>query len=126
MCVVSTEGTGGLVGTAGGLDISNIMQYLDHDKSSSISQLIKSKSRGLQKLLKYFNRTTTSASNILLSFGVLSIIFVLYSKKFTCCCFVVIYSIIICIIIFISRIIYLISIIIPQTSRRLRIIVTIL
>ena len=70
MCVVSTEGTGGLVGTAGGLDISNIMQCLDHDKSSSISQLIKSKSRGLQKLLKYFNRTTTSASNILLSYRI--------------------------------------------------------
>ena len=57
-----------------------MIQYLDHDKSSSFSQLIKGKPRGLQKLLKYFNRATTSASNILLSFGVLPIIFVLHSK----------------------------------------------
>ena len=31
-------------------------------------------------LLKYFNGTTASVSNILLLFGVLPIIFVLYSK----------------------------------------------
>ena len=36
-------------------DISDIIQFLDHDKSRSISQLIKNKSKDLQKLLKYFN-----------------------------------------------------------------------
>ena len=41
------------------LDISKIIQFLDNDKSSSISQLIKGKSRALQKLLKYFNGTTS-------------------------------------------------------------------
>ena len=33
----------GLTGTSGVLYISNIIQFFDHDKSSSISQLIKSK-----------------------------------------------------------------------------------
>ena len=33
-----------------------------------------------QKLIKYFNGTTTSVSNVLLSSGILSIIFVLCSK----------------------------------------------
>ena len=37
------------------LDISDILQFLEHDKLSSISQLIKCKLRDLQKLLKYFN-----------------------------------------------------------------------
>ena len=58
------------------------MHYLDHYKSISISQLINGKSRDLQKLRKYFNRTTTSASNVLLSIDVLLIIFILYSKDF--------------------------------------------
>ena len=34
------------------------MHSLDHDKSSSISQLIYSKSEDLEKLIKYFNGTT--------------------------------------------------------------------
>ena len=50
--VASTAVTGGLAGTAGVFDILDIMQSLDHHKSSSISQLIKCKSRDLQKLLK--------------------------------------------------------------------------
>ena len=62
------------------LYISDIKQYFDHDKSSSISQLIQSKLRDLQKLDNYFNGTTTSVSNILLLFGVFLINFVLYSK----------------------------------------------
>ena len=45
-----------------------------------ISQLINGKSRYLQKLLKFFNGTTTSTFNVLLSFGVLPINFVLYSN----------------------------------------------
>ena len=60
--------------------MSNITQYLDLDKTSYISQLIKGKSRD-QKLLNYFDRTTTSASNLLPLFGVLSINFVLCSKN---------------------------------------------
>ena len=72
-------GTGGLGDTAGVLDISDIINYLDHDKSRAISQLVKGKSRDLRKLLKYFNGTTNSAFNILLSFRVLPILFVLYS-----------------------------------------------
>ena len=78
--VVSVAGTDRLAGSARVFDISGIMQYLGHDKWSSISQLIKDRLRDLQKLLKYFNETTTSASNIFLSFGVLRVIFVLYSK----------------------------------------------
>ena len=62
------------------LDISDITQYLDHDKSSSISQLIKGKFRDFQKLLKCFNGTTTSGSNLPSLYGVLPISFVLYSK----------------------------------------------
>ena len=61
-------------------NILEITQFLDKDKWSSISQLIKGKSRDLQKLLKYFNGTATSVSNVLLLVGVLSISSVLYSK----------------------------------------------
>ena len=60
------------------LNISEIAQFFDHVKASFISQLFKS--RNLQKLLKYFYRTTTATSNLLLSFRVLPIIFVLYSN----------------------------------------------
>ena len=81
-CINATARTGGLVfgfpGIPGVIDISDLIHSFDHDKSSSISQLINSKSRDLQKLLKYLNGT--SASSILLLFGVLPIIFVLYSK----------------------------------------------
>ena len=84
ICVSAAARTGGLAlelaVTAGALDISDITQYLDHDKSSSISQLINGKSRDLQKSLKYFNGATTSASNLFSLSGVLPIIFVLYSK----------------------------------------------
>ena len=51
---VTSYSTGSVFGTAlDVLDILDITQYLDHDKSSSISQLIKGKWRDLQKLLKY-------------------------------------------------------------------------
>ena len=76
--------------TSGALDMSDITHYFDHVKSSSISQIIKSKTRDLQKLLKCFNGTTTSAFNLLLLFDMLRIIFVLYSKALlvvVCCCF---------------------------------------
>ena len=67
--------------TAGIIDISYTMHFLDHENSSSISQLIiNGKSSDLQKLLKYFNGTTTSATNIVLSSSVLPIYLVLYSK----------------------------------------------
>ena len=61
------------------LDTSDITQYLDHCQSSSILRLNKGKLRNLQKLLKYFNGTTTSVSNLLSFFGVLPINFDLYS-----------------------------------------------
>ena len=77
----------GLADTSGVLDVSEITQSFNYDKSSSISQLIKSKSRNLQKLLKYFNGTATSVSNVLLPAGVLPAILLLYSVKIlTCCC----------------------------------------
>ena len=69
-----------LLATLAVLDISDITQFFVHLKSGSISQLINGKSRDFQKLLKYSNETATSASNILLSFDVLPIVFVLYSK----------------------------------------------
>ena len=78
--VASLVGLGRSTATAAVIDILDIMQCLDHDKSSSISQLIISKPRDLQKLLKYFNGTTTSVYNVSLSACVLSIIFVLYTK----------------------------------------------
>ena len=62
------------------LDISDIIYFFVHLKSSSISQLIKCKSRNLQKLLKYFNRATTSVSNLLAITSVSPVIFALYSK----------------------------------------------
>ena len=70
----------GLAATSGFLYISDIVHSFDHDKSSSISQLINGKSRNFHKLLKYFNGTTTSVSYVLLSFGLFHINFVLYSK----------------------------------------------
>ena len=73
--------TGSVFGTAlDVLDVSDITQYLDCDKSSSISQLIKDKSRALQKLLNYFNGTKTCASNLPPLLGVLPFNFVLNSK----------------------------------------------
>ena len=56
----------GLEGTSGVLYIFDIINFVDHDKSSFISQLIKEKSRDFQKrLLMYFKGTTTSVPNIL-------------------------------------------------------------
>ena len=43
--------------------------------------VINSKSRDLQKLHKYLNGTASSASNMVLQFSVLPIIFALYSKN---------------------------------------------
>ena len=70
----------GLPATPGIIDIEDIIHCFDHEKSSYISQLIHGKSRNLQQLLKYFNETINSVSDLLLSVGVLPIIFVLYSK----------------------------------------------
>ena len=67
ICVSATAGTGGLAlelaVTAGALDISDISKLTD-----------------LQKLLKYFNGTTTSAFNLFSLSGVIPIIYILYSK----------------------------------------------
>ena len=81
--------------------------------SSSILQLIKGKSKDLQKLLKFFNEPTTSAFNIIKLIDISLIIFVLYSEELLVIVFAV-YPIIISII-FIISIIYVLSIIIPQT-----------
>ena len=70
--------TGGLPTALNVLNISEIIHLSDHDKSSSISQLLNGKSRDLQKRPKYFNGITTSTSNILLLHGVPTISFVLY------------------------------------------------
>ena len=76
VCISATSGAGclayGLPSTAGGIDISDIIDSFNYKKSSSVSQLINGKSRDLPKWLKYFNGKTTSASNILLSSGILS------------------------------------------------------
>ena len=71
---------GELAITGAVLYFSDFTQFFNHDKSSSISLLIKGKSKDLQKLLKYSNETTTSAFNVLLLICVFPIIFVLYSK----------------------------------------------
>ena len=55
----------GLPAILGVIGISDIIHYFYHDKSISISLLIKDKSRDIQILLKYFNGTLTSASNAL-------------------------------------------------------------
>ena len=62
--VVHVAGTRLSPPTASVLDISEIKQSFYHDKSSSISELMKDKSRYLQKLLKFF-RTTTFVTNVL-------------------------------------------------------------
>ena len=100
--------------TLGVIDISYSIHFCDNDKSSSISELINSKSRNLQKLLKYFNKQHFWVwSNVLLSSGVLPIIFVLYLKDLLfillCCYFIVIIN-------FFLIIIYFKSIIILQLS----------
>ena len=61
-------------------NISDIIHSFDNEKSSSISQLINSKSRNFQKLLIHFNGIATSVANALLLSSVLPIIFVLYSN----------------------------------------------
>ena len=70
----------GLARTSGVLYTSDIIHSFDHEKSGSISQLINCKSVNLQKLLNYANGTNLSGFNVLLSFGVLPINFVLFSK----------------------------------------------
>ena len=85
VCIASLVWTGGLTfefsASACVIDISDIIVHsFELEKSSSISQLINDKSINLQKLLKYFNGTRTSVFNLLLPFGALPIIFVLYSE----------------------------------------------
>ena len=71
--------TGLTPATSGIFNNLEVTQFIEHVKSRSISHWLKEKSRNPQKLLKYFNGTT-SAYNVLSSAGVLSIIFALYSK----------------------------------------------
>ena len=115
--VALTAWTGGLLfglaATATVIDISEIINIVSHEKLHYILQLIKRKSRDLQKLLKYFNETTASAY--------LSYILI----RFTCWRLAFVYSLIISRILFICVIILFISIIIPQTSWCHTIIVTV-
>ena len=104
----------GLPGTAGFLDILDIISVFHHNKSGSVLQLVNDKSRNLQKLLKYFYGIATSVSNASVLFDMLSINFVLYSKSLKNCS-ALIYQII-SIMILILIIIYSISTKIPQSS----------
>ena len=74
--VAGSARTGGLAAAlatiAAVLNISDFIHIFDNEKSSSFSQLIKGKSRNLQKL---FNENKTSVSNVLISAGVFPIIF---------------------------------------------------
>ena len=81
VAVVATSYSGGSPTALNVFDISDITQFFVNLKPSPISQLIHGKSRNLQKLLKYFNGTTTSASNILSLFGVFPIIYIRYLKN---------------------------------------------
>ena len=110
---------GGLPGTAGTFDLLETTLLFDHDKSSSISQLIKGKSRYLQKLLNNF-----CVYSILNGWSFSRYLCLILNRS-SCFCLFVFYSMISSII-FISSIIHFISIIIPQTSWFQRIIVTIL
>ena len=69
-----------LLSISGMLNTSDILQFFDHHNLSFSLQLINSKSRDLQTLLRYFNKTTTYVSNVLLLIVVFPIIFVLHSK----------------------------------------------
>ena len=81
--VAATTGAAVLAATGALFKAWVIIQFLDHSKSSSLLFLIKSKSRDLQKLLKYFNGITTYMSNLFLSAVVPAGIFVFYSKDLT-------------------------------------------
>ena len=75
----------GLSATAAVLDISDIIQFFDLDKLSSILQLkvnLEIFNGFFNFLLKCFNGTITSVSNLIyiLSAGMLSFVFVLYSE----------------------------------------------
>ena len=112
MCnyVGGTRSVGGLAavlaGASGVLDISEMRQSSNHDKSFSISQLIKGKSKDLHNILKYFNETTTFMFNVLLLIGFFPFIIFFTLKRFTRCCLVAIYPIINSSIIFIRTIIH--------------------
>ena len=67
--VAGSDGVGvtasGLAATAAVINISYIIRSFYHDKLSSISRLIKGKSGDLQKLIKYFIRSTIYVANVL-------------------------------------------------------------
>ena len=104
-----------LAATGSVCDILQITKSFNNDKWISVSQLSKAKSRDLQKLLSYFNWTTTSVSNLFKKTKSFSCYFCFILKRFTSRCLAVVYSIRNSII-FISSIIQFISVIILQTS----------
>ena len=119
----------GLASISGMLNTSDILQFFDHHNLSFSSQLINSKSRDLQTLLRYFNKTTTYVSNVLLLIVVFPIIFVSHSKYLHIVVFICIIYFINIIIIFFHVIIHFVSVIVPELlllySNRLYIDITI-
>ena len=119
----------GLASISGMLNTSDILQFFDHHNLSFRSQLINSKSRDLQTLLRYFNKTTTYVSNVLLLIVVFPIIFVSHSKYLHIVVFICIIYFINIIIIFFHVIIHFVSVIVPELlllySNRLYIDITI-
>ena len=81
MCFLFLCIESGLASFLGLFSIPSDKISLDHDKSCSISQLIKGKLRDLQKLLKYFNGAKTSLSNALLLIGTHPILFFFYTQN---------------------------------------------
>ena len=88
-CCFSATGLGRLATTAAVLHISEIIHSFEYDESSSISQLIKGKSRNLQKLLKYFNGTTQALCLMYYYCLVCPLLFSSYTQKIylllSCC-----------------------------------------
>ena len=91
MCIATFSWTSGLASgladITGLTDISDIIHSFDYDKSSSVSPLINGKSRNLQKLLNILIEQQLLCLMyyyhfvfFLLSFGVLAIVFIFYSK----------------------------------------------
>ena len=80
----------GLAGASSVLDISEIIQICDDEKSSSTSQLIKVKSRGLQELLNFLMEQ--QILRLLYYFQLHNqCYFCLILKEFSYCCLVPIY-----------------------------------
>ena len=82
---LSTAATAGFPPWAGTASLVALLvntHFSDYDKIRFISQLINGMSSVLQKLLKYFNGTTISASFVVLTPSNFPVMLVLQSKDF--------------------------------------------